>query len=64
MAKEGRPLEFARHGDGASRIMKGKMVEKMVMGAVETRVEKRLTAVEWKTIVADVVSGMESRCAR
>ena len=62
MAKEGRPLEFARNGNGASRIMKGKMVEKIVTGAVEKKVEKRLTAVEWKTMVADVVSGMECRC--
>lgn len=62
MAKEGRPLEFARNGNGASRIMKGKMVEKIVMGAVENKVEKRLTAVEWKTVVADVVPGMELRC--
>ncbi|MCJ1429506.1 hypothetical protein MMC29_007421 [Sticta canariensis] len=64
MAREGNPLEFARNGNGASRIMKGKMVEKIVMGAVEKKVEKRLTAVEWKTMVADVVSGMELRCER
>lgn len=59
MAKEGRPLEFARNGNGASRIMKGKMVEKVVTGGVQREVEKRLTAPEWKTIVAGVVAGME-----
>lgn len=57
MAKEGRPLEFARHGNAASRIMKGKMVERVVTGGVEREVGKRLTAAEWKTIVADVVAG-------
>lgn len=58
MAKEGRPLEFARNGNGASRIMKGKVVEKVVKGGLEREAEKRLTAAEWKTIAADVVAGM------
>lgn len=57
MAKEGRPLDFARNGNAASRIMKGKMVEKVVTGGVAREVGKRLTAAEWKTIVADVVAG-------
>ncbi|MCJ1469165.1 hypothetical protein MMC07_007798 [Pseudocyphellaria aurata] len=57
MAKEGRPLEFARNGNSASRIMRGKMVEKVLMGALE-KVENRSTAAEWKTIVADVLDGI------
>lgn len=58
MAKEGIPLEFARSGNAASRIMRGKMVDKVLKGGVEREVDKRLTAAEWKTIVADMVAGM------
>lgn len=64
MAKEGRPLEFARNGNAASRIMRGKMIDKVLKGGVEREVEKRPTAAEWKTIVADVVAGMGVGCER
>ena len=48
MAKEGRPMEFARTGEQASRIMKGKTVEKCLKGALEKDPEKRIRADTWK----------------
>ncbi|MCJ1467542.1 hypothetical protein MMC07_006167 [Pseudocyphellaria aurata] len=58
MAREGMPLEFARNGNDASRIMKGKMVEKVVTGGLKRELAKRLTVAEWKAIVADAVAGI------
>lgn len=49
MAKEGRPLQFARGGEQASRLMKGGVVEKVVMGAVEKDPETRTKVADWKT---------------
>lgn len=51
MAKEGRPLDFARGGDCASRVMKGRMVERVIKGALEKDVQKRWTVGEWKAFV-------------
>ncbi|SLM33547.1 protein kinase domain-containing protein [Lasallia pustulata] len=48
MAKEGRPLQFARGGEQASRLMKGGVVERMLIGAVEKDPEKRVKAADWK----------------
>lgn len=48
MAKEGRPLQFARGGEQASRLMKGGVVERVVVGAVEKDPEKRSKVTDWK----------------
>ena len=51
MAKEGRPLDFARGGENASRAMRGRMVDRILTSAVEKNVEKRLSAEEWRAVV-------------
>ena len=48
MAREGRPLDFARNGDQASRIMKGKIVDKLLRAALEKDLGKRCTAEDWR----------------
>lgn len=47
MTREGRPLDFARNGEGAARVRKGKMVDRIVAMGVEKEVSKRLEAKEW-----------------
>lgn len=47
MAREGRPVDFARSGDGAGRVMVGKTVERVVAMAVEKEVKKRVNAQDW-----------------
>ena len=54
MAKEGTPLEYARRGEQASRIMKGRAVERALRDALAKEPEKRLTVEEWKAAVQDV----------
>ena len=49
MAKEGQPLMFARTGEQASRIMKGKMVEMCLKGSLEKDVDSRITVDVWKS---------------
>lgn len=51
MAKEGTPLEYARRGVQASRIMKGRAVEKALKESVAKVPEKRLNAEAWKAAV-------------
>lgn len=48
MAKEGMPLQFARGGEQASRLMKGGVVERVVEGAVEKDPERRRKVADWK----------------
>ena len=55
MAKEGVPFEFARRGDQASRIMKGRAVEKALKGALAKEAEKRVTVAEWRGGIREVV---------
>ncbi len=60
MAKEGRPLDFARGGDGASRIMRGRLVERVVKGGLAKEIEKRFGVGEWRAAVRDVLeAGLE-----
>ncbi|KAL9104785.1 MAG: hypothetical protein Q9187_008863 [Circinaria calcarea] len=60
MAKEGRPIEFARAGDQASRIMKGKMVVKSLARALEKDPLKRIGAVEWSSEIVEALKGGEA----
>ena len=55
MAKEGLPLDFARRGEQASRVMKGRAVEKALKGALDKDVEKRLDVEAWRDAVMEVV---------
>ena len=48
MAKEGRPMEFARTGGQASRLMKGKVVEECLARSLDRDPEKRIGADAWK----------------
>ncbi|MCJ1388951.1 hypothetical protein MMC18_001803 [Xylographa bjoerkii] len=47
MAREGRPLEFARGGEQGSRVMKGRLVDGVLEGSLERAVGQRVVAEEW-----------------
>ncbi|CAO1602911.1 hypothetical protein XANCAGTX0491_006508 [Xanthoria calcicola] len=57
MAREGKVLEFARQADQGTRVMKGKMVERCLKGALEKNVGERSTAKEWKDNVRTIFEG-------
>ena len=48
MAREGLPLEFARRGGQASRVMNGKMIAESLKGGLERSVERRLSVTAWR----------------
>lgn len=54
MAKEGLPIEFARRGGQASRVMKGRAVEKALKGALVKEADKRIAVAEWKGEIREV----------
>ena len=54
MAKEGRPLDFARAGDQAARVRKGSCVERSLLGAVRKE-EQRWDAAGWVDEVKKVL---------
>lgn len=47
MAREGRPLDFARGGEGGPRVMKGKLVDRTVAMSVEHKADRRVEAEDW-----------------
>lgn len=55
MAKEGLPLGFARWGEQASRVMKGRAVAKALGGGLAKEVEERMEVDEWREEVHGVV---------
>ena len=55
MAREGRPVDFARSGEGAARVKVGKLVERIVKMGVEKDVKKRVDATEWLARTEDLV---------
>lgn len=57
LAREGRVLELARQSDQATRIMKGKMVERCLRNALEKEVERRCTVDDWKRDVQVMLKG-------
>lgn len=59
MAKEGRPLDFARSGENASRVMPGKLVARVLRGGIEKEVEKRLSVGEWREAMEETMKKME-----
>ena len=54
MAKEGRPLDFARAGDQATRVRKGSYVERSLLGAFRKE-EQRWDAAGWVDEVMKVL---------
>ena len=54
MAKDGTPLEYARRGDQASRVMKGRAVDRALKGGAAKDPEQRLSVEEWKAQVLEV----------
>lgn len=54
MAREGRPMDFAQGGENASRVMRGKLVDKVVKGGLMGDVDGRNTVWEWR----DEVGGL------
>ncbi|KAL8928582.1 MAG: hypothetical protein Q9208_001816 [Pyrenodesmia sp. 3 TL-2023] len=57
IAREGRVLDLARQSDQATRIMKGKMVERCLRNALEKEVERRSTVEDWKRDVEVILNG-------
>lgn len=55
MAKEGLPFEFARRGEQATRVMKGRAVEKALKGALAKEAEKRVVVAEWSGETREVL---------
>lgn len=48
MAREGRPMDFAQGGENSSRVMRGKLVDKVVKGGLMRDVGGRSTVWEWR----------------
>lgn len=59
MAKEGLPVEFARRGEQASRVMKGRAVGKALEGALAKEVRKRVAVAAWRDEVRGVAKCWE-----
>ena len=59
MAKEGLPLEFARWGEQASRVMKGRAVEKGLKGALAKEAKKRVAVAEWRDEIREIVKSWQ-----
>ena len=64
MAKEGIPLAFARGGEAASRVMPGRMVDRVVRVGAEKDVDRRVSAEEWMRVVMEVLGGEETEVER
>ena len=54
MAKEGMPLEFARRGGQASRIMPGRAVDRIIKGPLMKDAEKRSDVNDFKSKIQEV----------
>ncbi|KAL9632271.1 MAG: hypothetical protein Q9164_005423 [Protoblastenia rupestris] len=55
MAKEGMPMEFARAGAQAARVMRRRAVDVVLRGAVEKDTTRRLGVQKWERVVRDTV---------
>ena len=60
MARLGQPLDAARGGDEASRIMKGRLVDRAVAGALKKNAEQRWTASTWREVLLAEKEGWEN----
>ena len=59
MAKEGLPLEFARRGEQASRVMKGRAVEKALEGALAKEARKRVAVADWRDEIREIAKSWQ-----
>ena len=59
MAKEGLPLEFARRGEQASRVMKGRAVEKALKGALAKEARKRVAVADWRDEIREIMKSWQ-----
>ena len=59
MAKEGLPFEFARRGERASRVMKGRAVEKALKVALAREAEERAAVAEWRDGIREIVKSWQ-----
>ena len=55
MAKEGRPLQFAKSGEQAARVRKGGIVERCLTGALSKDVQTRWDVARWEEEAAKVL---------
>jgi serine/threonine protein kinase len=58
LARHGKPLDYARNGEQASRVMKGKLVDTVLLGAVEKEAAGRWSTADWRAVIDTVA--MES----
>ena len=54
MAKEGRPLDYARSGSQGTRVQKGQVVDRILEAAVVKEAKKRTDVETWKVLVERV----------
>ena len=54
VAREGRPMDFARSGEQGSRIMKGGLVEKVLLRSLARDPEMRVDAKAWQKIMDEM----------
>lgn len=59
MAKEGMPFEFARRGEQASRVMKGRAVEKALKEALAKEAVKRVAIAKWRDEIREVMKSWQ-----
>ena len=57
MAKEGRPIDFARQGENGSRIMKNRAVDRIVGPAVARNPGERINLGAWVKLTDEVLKG-------
>ena len=57
LARHGQPLEHARNSEQASRVIQGKFVDTVLVGALAKEADKRWSVREWKDILHRCVAG-------
>ncbi|MCJ1273994.1 hypothetical protein MMC21_001787 [Puttea exsequens] len=60
MAKEGLPLEFARRGEQASRVMKGSVVAKALEHGLAKDINERLDVQAWRVEMKGILEGRKT----
>ena len=60
MAKEGRPLQFAKSGEQAARVRKGGLVERCLSGALAKDVEGRWDISQWRDEIEKLIGSTTS----
>ena len=60
MAMEGKPLDYARYGNNASRVMKGRAVDRALRWAVEKDTEKRVDVGGWEGLMKGIAGSWKA----